>query len=106
MKNKACICGEPLEYFNSIKEHKVFADLKIRQRIGEIEALEPHPKFPLIVNGVKVGTYTADAAYKEKGVIKVVDAKGGKSQRGAAASDSRLRMRIAEAIYGFTVEIV
>ena len=38
--------------------------MKLLVRAGEIEALELQPKFPLMVNGVKVATYLADFRYR------------------------------------------
>lgn len=55
--------------FDSKAEANRYGQLRMLQKAGEIEALELQPKFPLIVNGVKVGTYIADFRYRRvKGV--------------------------------------
>ena len=51
--------------------------LKLRLRAGEITELVHQPRYPLIVNGVKVATYVADARFKDAktGRLHIVDAK-------------------------------
>lgn len=65
--------------FDSKREAAHYGELKLRQRAGEIFELELQPKYPLIVNGVKVATYIADFRYKENGATVVVDVKGMKT---------------------------
>ena len=61
--------------FASKKEAKRIQELKLLQRLGTIRNLELQPKFPLIVNGVKVCDYIADAAYFEDNARVVEDVK-------------------------------
>ena len=61
--------------FASKKEAKVCAELKLRQRLGEIRNLTFHPKFTLTVNGSKICDYFADAAYFEGNSRIVIDVK-------------------------------
>jgi len=49
--------------FASKAEARRYAELLLLQKAGEIEALELQPKFPLLVNGVKVATYIGDFRY-------------------------------------------
>jgi hypothetical protein len=50
--------------FDSQKEAKRYFELKCLQAAGEVWKLELQPKFDLMVNGVKVGTYIADFRYE------------------------------------------
>lgn len=52
--------------FHSIREAKRYSLLKLRERAGEIERLELQPKFPCVVNGVKICDYFADFGYWER----------------------------------------
>lgn len=107
-KRLPCSCGGQVEYFGSHKEYRTYINHVCMQKAGVIKNLQPHPRYELVVNGITVGHYTADLQYRDTDTHKlhVKDTKGGNSQRGAAASDSRLRMRIAEAIYSFKVDVV
>lgn len=49
--------------FDSSKEAHRYGELVMMQRAGLISGLERQPKFDLIVNGEKVGKYTADYRY-------------------------------------------
>lgn len=51
--------------FASRKEAKRYSELKLLERAGEISGLTLQPKYTLVVNGVKVGTYTPDFLYHE-----------------------------------------
>ena len=63
------------ETFDSKKELNRFMELEILLRAKEISDLELHPKFDLMVNGVKIGRYTADFRYKKGSDIIVEDVK-------------------------------
>ena len=63
------------EIFDSKKELNRFMELEILLRAREISDLEVHPKFDLMVNGVKIGRYTADFRYKKGSDIIVEDVK-------------------------------
>jgi hypothetical protein len=51
--------------FGSRAEYARYAVLKTRAENGEILGLEVHPRFPLVVNGVKICTYVADFRYDD-----------------------------------------
>ncbi len=53
--------------FDSQAEATRFRELQLLERAGEIEVLLHHPRFALVVNGVKIGTYEADAGYIDHG---------------------------------------
>ncbi len=63
--------------YASQKEAGYCEGLKLLERAGEIHGLELQPKFPLTVNGVKVCTYIADAAFVENNARVVIDVKSG-----------------------------
>ena len=51
--------------FASKLEASRYLQLKALQNAGEIWGLKLHPKYPLVVNGVKICTYEADSEYFE-----------------------------------------
>ena len=63
------------------------------ERAREIKALGVHPKYPLKVNGVLIGVYTADFVYFEGGRQIVEDVKG------IVTPEASLRMRVFMALY-------
>jgi|TARA_R100000654_G_scaffold73729_1_gene106935 hypothetical protein len=65
-------------------------ELEILLRTKEISDLELHPKFDLMVNGVKIGRYTADFRYKKGSDIIVEDVKS----RATKTRDYMLRKKI------------
>ena len=79
--------------FASQAEGNRYSQLKLLERAREIKALGVHPKYPLKVNGVVIGVYTADFAYFEGGRQIVEDVKG------MITSEASLRMRVFMAIY-------
>jgi hypothetical protein len=64
------------EVFDSGLELSRWNTLRVLQRIGEISDLRHHVKFPLLVQGVSIGTYEADFVYLKDGVEVREDAKG------------------------------
>lgn len=65
--------------YASQKEAKRCEELKLLEKAGHIRNLDLQPKFPMIVNGVKVCTYIADAAYFENNARVIEDVKGVKT---------------------------
>jgi hypothetical protein len=59
--------------FDSKKELNRYLILEQMQMKKYITNLEVHPVFPLIVNGVKIGRYTADFKYKNANGEEVVE---------------------------------
>ena len=78
------------EIFDSKKELNRFMELEILLRAREISDLEVHPKFDLMVNGVKIGRYTADFRYKKGSDVIVEDVKS----RATKTRDYVLRKKI------------
>jgi len=63
--------------FDSKKEMYRYLELEKLYKLGIIKDLEVHPKYDLIVNGVKIGRYTADFKYthNEEKVVEDVKSK-------------------------------
>lgn len=59
-------------HFDSKGEAARFQHLRALQAIGTISGLQPHVRYPLVVNGVLVCEYEADATY-DLGTEKVVE---------------------------------
>lgn len=89
--------------FASRKEARRYSELKLLERAGEIADLKLQPRYPLVVNGVKVCTYVADFSYHPtfRGAVMaqatVEDAKGFKTP------EYKLKAKLFAAIHGFPV---
>lgn len=67
--------------FHSKREMLRYRELKILERARIIMDLELQPKFPLVVNGLKICSYVSDFRYKDQqGRIVIEDAKGMKTE--------------------------
>lgn len=66
--------------FASKREGKRYSELKLLERAGQIRNLELQPRFPLIVEGIKVCTYVGDFAYFEANKRVIEDSKGFKTK--------------------------
>ena len=77
MRNKynAIKCTHDGIKFDSKKELNRYLYLKLLLNNGKISNLEIHPRFDLIVNGIKIGRYTADFRYNIKGEVIIEDVK-------------------------------
>lgn len=62
--------------FDSKAEHAEYLRLKLLQRAGQISELHVHTRFPLDVNGRRIGTYTDDFDFRENGRLVISDVKG------------------------------
>lgn len=83
--------------FPSKAEAAHYRVLKARAKAGEIVALELQPRYPLVVNGEKVGTYVADFRYFEGDKLVVVDVKG------VLTPVYRLKKKLVKALYGIDI---
>jgi hypothetical protein len=88
--------------FASQREANRYVELCQMQDAGLIRDLVVHPAFLLVVNGVRIGRYTADFRYYDVGAGRVVveDVKGGKSTRTEAYG---LRKKLMLALYGIEI---
>lgn len=64
--------------FASKAEARRYGELKLLQQAGKIKNLELQPRYPLTVNGVRIGVYVADYRYfdVEKKQVVTEDCKG------------------------------
>lgn len=62
--------------FDSLAEHRRYCQLRLLLGNGDISQLEVHPRYPLVVNGHKIGTYIADFRYCDRGQRVTEDVKG------------------------------
>ncbi len=88
--------------FPSRAEARRYSELRMLEKAGEIEGLELQPKFPLIVNGEKVGTYIADFRYrmgKSKTIEVIEDVKG------VATPVFKLKQKMVRAQYGIEIAV-
>ena len=77
--------------FDSKKEYERYVYLEMLLKEEKISELKVHPEFPLMVNGTKIGRYTADFTYKDKtGNVVVEDVKS----KYTKTRDYSLRKRI------------
>ena len=63
------------EKFDSKAEARRWGQLKLLEQAGEIKNLQRQVRFPLVVNGIKIGAYVADFTYDAPGRV-VEDVKG------------------------------
>ena len=59
--------------FDSKKELNRYLILEQMQMKNYIAELEIHPVYPLLVNGIKIGRYTADFKYKNKDGEEIIE---------------------------------
>ena len=92
-------CGDIAQFFPSQREYRRYRALRVLEAYGDIKDLELQPRYPMIVNQIKVGEYRADFRYIEKdGSVVVEDTKGVVTQIYA------LKKKIVEAQYGFKIK--
>lgn len=77
-KYGAKACEEDGYRFPSLAERAEYRRLKLRVLAGDIADLELQPRYPLVVNGVKVAVYVGDFRYRlvADGTLVVADVKG------------------------------
>lgn len=99
-KGLQCLtCGRVEDiHFDSRAEGRRFDALVREVEAGRISGLERQPKYELVVNGIKIGSYTGDFRYRRGDVLIVEDVKG------ATSRDYPLRKKLMHACHG--IEIV
>ena len=88
--------------FRSAAEARRYDDLKLLELAGEIAGLQLQPRYPLVVNGVKVGTYVGDFKYVDVGTGRSVV----EDVKGAASPMYRMKRKLVKALYGVDIEEV
>lgn len=92
--------------FDSKREAVRYAELKLRERIGEITDLERQPEYVVQINGQALCTYRADFRYFERGEQIIEDVKSADGRGTAKDTAYRLRKRAAELCFGIKVREV
>lgn len=87
--------------FDSKIEAKRYAELKIRERLGEIECLELQPTWKVEINGKPFCRYSCDFSYldRKRGAI-LEEVKSSGTSKDAAY---RLRRKAAELAHGIVI---
>lgn len=86
---------DKIRFKNSYQADR-YMELKALERAGKITGLEAMKRIPLVVNGMRVETYTATFSYKRDGQWILVDAN--------ELSDlTRLKHRLVKALLGVEV---
>lgn len=100
---KACPkCGSKnREYFPSKTEFHQAMHLLFIQSQGLISELEFHPKFPLVIKGVRLCNYIADARFLRDGKRICQDSK----PTNFMDKTSELKMKLYEILYDDKIEI-
>ncbi len=89
--------------FDSKAEARLYLDkIKTRLLAGEIDRLTFQPKYPIVINGIKVCDVVLDFAFRElsSGEVRHVDYKGRDNPL------SKLKRKLLEAQYKIQVEVV
>ena len=93
--------------YHSAREAKICHELRLAERAGHIKDLELQPKYDFVIDGVEIGTYTADARYFDlrKGFhgYHVIDVK---SEATAERADFKMKMKLMQAVHGIIVELI
>jgi hypothetical protein len=89
--------------FASKKEANRYSELKLLQKVGAISELVCHPRFLLLVQGVKICTYVADFQYRDSyGAFVVEDVKSVPTMTAVY----RLKRKLLQATKGITIREV
>lgn len=91
--------------FDSKREMKRYAELKLREKAGEISDLELQPQYKVFIHGRLLCTCTLDFAYTIKATQRRV-IEDVKSSGTAKNPYDRLRRKAVELQYGITIELV
>lgn len=88
--------------FDSKREGAYYAELKIREKAGEVASVERQKTFILQINNVLVGTYRADFVFYDNGQKRwrTVDVKGFETK------EFKRTKRLMRACHGIEVEVV
>lgn len=88
--------------YASKAEARRAVELEASRLAGLIDSLEEQVAFPLVVQGVKVGTYVCDFQYREvaTGRLVVEDVKGVKT------AAYRIKKKLVRALYGVEIQEV
>lgn len=94
--------------FDSIKESKEYLALQLELKNGDISNLFTHPRYPILINDIKICDVELDFEYFDRRVNKrrYIDVKAWdkKTAKYLVTNESKLKKKMIEAYYGFEVE--
>lgn len=85
--------------FASQKEKRRYAELKLMQKAGEISDLKLQPRYPLIVNDVKVGVYVGDFSYLDRAGKPVCE-----DSKGVRTPTYKIKRKLILALYQIEIQ--
>lgn len=85
--------------FDSLKEGRRYAELKLLERGKVIKDLKVHVKYSLDVNGFHICNYTPDFTYLENNLLVVEDVKSSATK----TRDYMIRKKLMRAIHGIEI---
>jgi len=85
--------------FASAREARRYQELLVLERAGAISQLELQPRYPIVINGIRVTTYVADFRYVEAATGRQVveDSKGYRTR------EYRLKSTLMAACHGIEI---
>lgn len=92
--------------FDSKKEANYYSQLllqkKAKNKAERVIRIECHPRFDIVINGIKIGFYKADfrVTYAYSRIV-IIDVKGLK--KGSAYQLFKLKKKLVEAIYNIEI---
>lgn len=88
--------------FASKREAAFYAELKLREKAGEVASVELQPVYALTINGSLIGTYKPDFRFWDarEGRTRVVDVKGVRTR------EFNRTVRLMRAIHKVEIEVV
>lgn len=89
--------------FDSVREGAYYAELKLREKAGEVADVELQKPFVLTINGQLIGTWRSDFAFHDnvRRCYRVIDVKGGPLTR-----EFQRTRRLMRALHGIEIEVV
>lgn len=84
--------------FASTMEGNRYRELKLLERAGAITDLKLQPRYPIVINGVKVTTYVGDFEYQCTPGPKVTE-----DTKGTKTTDYIIKKKLMFAVYGITI---
>ena len=103
-------CSHDGYKFDSIKEGDEYLKLRLRKEGGDIGDLRIHPKYPILINDIKVCTVILDFEYYDniEKITYYIDVKGfdRKTRKFRVTAESKLKKKILEAHNGIIVNYI
>lgn len=85
--------------FHSAKEARRYSELKVLSRAGLVKGLILQPRFPIIINGVKVCDYVGDFEYLDETGARVIE-----DVKGMKTDVYTLKSKLMRAVHGIDVK--